>query len=190
MASGQWTVWIAAAALLAVALVACGGDDDDGGRATQEPAGTGPPIFTSGAFSSGGAIPIDFSCDGDNVSPPLDWRRLPEGTRSLALTMDDQDANGYVHWVMYNIPPDSIGLGAGTVPDEELDDGSLQGVNSRGEIGYTGPCPPGGEHQYRFRLYALDAEVDLGAGATLAEVEAAIADHVLALSELVGTYSR
>ncbi|MCH8161545.1 MAG: YbhB/YbcL family Raf kinase inhibitor-like protein, partial [Chloroflexi bacterium] len=105
-------------------------------------------------------------------------------------TMDDQDADGYVHWVMYNIPPESMGLGAGTVPDEELDDGSFQGVNSRGEIGYTGPCPPGGEHQYVFRIYALDAEVDLEAGATLAEVEAAIEDHVLALSELVGTYSR
>lgn len=187
MVSRKWTVCIAAAAVLAVVLVACGDDDD---RATPEPVGTGPAIFTSGAFSSGGAIPIDFTCDGDNVAPPLNWRRVPVGTQSLALTMDDQDANGYVHWVMYNIPPESMGLGADTSPDEELDDGSLQGVNGRGEIGYTGPCPPGGEHRYRFRFYALDAAIDLEAGATLAEVEAAIADHVLALSELIGTYSR
>ena len=180
--------WLFLAVVLAVAVVACGGDDDDG--ATPEPAGTGPAIFTSGAFSSGGAIPIEFTCDGDNIAPPLNWRRVPVGTQSLALLMDDQDADGYVHWVMYNIPADSMGLGAGTFRDGELDDGSFQGVNSRGEIGYTGPCPPGGEHRYLFRLYALDAEVDLEAGATLAEVEAAIADHVLALSELVGTYSR
>ena len=183
--------WLLLAVVLAVAVVACGGDDDDGGgSASLTPAATGPIIFTSDAFSSGAEIPAGFTCHGDNISPPLVWSRLPAGTESLALTMDDLDADGYVHWVMYNIPPDSMGLGAGTVPDEELDDGSFQGVNSRGEIGYTGPCPPGGEHQYVFRIYALDAEVDLEAGATLAEVEAAIEDHVLALSELVGTYSR
>ncbi len=182
----RWLV--VAVAVLAVALVACGGDDDDG--ATQGPVGTGPPMFISGAFSSGAAIPIEFTCDDDNVSPPLNWWRLPPGTQSLALTMDDPDAGGYAHWVMYNIPPDSMGLAADIFPDEVLADGSLQGLNSRGEIGYTGPCPPGGEHQYVFRLYVLNAEADLEAGATLAEVEAAIADHVLALSELVGTYSR
>ncbi len=182
--------WLFLAPVFALALVACGGDDDDGGGASLTPVETGPVIFTSEAFSSGGAIPIEYSCDGDNISPPLAWSRLPAGTESLALTMDDPDANGYVHWVMYNIPPDSVGLGADTLPDEELDDSSLQGVNSRGEIGYTGPCPPGGEHQYVFRIYALNAAIDLEAGATLAEVEAAIADHVLALSELVGTFSR
>jgi Raf kinase inhibitor-like YbhB/YbcL family protein len=181
--------WLLLAVVLAVAVVACGGDDDGGG-ASLTPVETGPVVFTSEAFSSGGAIPIEYSCDGDNISPPLAWSRLPAGTESLALTMDDLDANGYVHWVMYNMPPDSTGLGADAVPNEELDDGSLQGVNSRGEIGYTGPCPPGGEHEYRFRLYALDTAIDPEAGATLAEVEAAIAGHVLALSELVGTYSR
>jgi len=179
-----------AAVLFAVAFVACGGDDDDGGSASLTPAETGPIFFTSDAFSSGGEIPAEYSCDGDNVSPALSWQRLPAGTESLALTMDDPDANGYAHWVMYNIPPDSTGLAADAPAVEELDDGSLQGVNGRGAIGYTGPCPPGGEHQYRFRLYALDAEVDLEAGATLAEVETAIADHRLALSELVGTYNR
>ena len=188
--SGQWTVWIAVGAVLAVALVACGGDDDDGGSASLTPSATGPIVFTSEAFSSGGEIPVEYSCDGDNISPPLAWSRLPAGIESLALTMEDPDANGYVHWVMYNIPPESTGLGADTLADEELDDGSLQGVNSRGEIGYTGPCPPGGEHRYVLRIYALNAEIDLEAGATLAEVETAIADHVLALSELVGTYSR
>ena len=181
--------WLLLAPVLAVALAACGGDDDDA-SGTLTPVETGPVIFTSEAFSSGGAIPIEYSCDGENISPPLAWNRLPAGTESLALTMDDPDANGYVHWVMYGVPRDSTGLDAGTSVDEELDDGSLQGVNSRGEIGYTGPCPPGGEHQYRFRIYALNAEIDLDAGATLTAVEAAIADHVLALSELVGTFSR
>jgi len=182
--------WLLIAPVLAVALAACGGGDDDGGGASLTPVETGPVVFTSEAFSSGADIPIEYSCDGDNISPPLAWSRLPAGTESLALTMDDLDANGYVHWVMYNIPPGSTGLGADILPDEDLDNGSLQGVNSRGEIGYTGPCPPGGEHQYVFRIYALNAEVGLEAGATLAEVEAAIADHVLALSELVGTFSR
>lgn len=180
--------WLIVVAALAAVAVACGGDDDGGATATGS--AIGPIVFTSGAFSSGGATPIDFTCDAENLSPPLNWRQLPEGTRSLALTMDDPDANRFVHWLMYNILPESRGLGADTFPDEELDDGSLQGVNSRGEIGYTGSCPPSGEHEYVFRLYALDAKIDLAAGATLAAVETAIADHVLALSELVGTYSR
>ena len=102
--------WLLLEPVLAVALVACGGDDDDGGGATLTPVETGPVIFTSEAFSSGGAIPIEYSCDGENISPPLAWNRLPAGTESLALTMDDPDANGYAHWVMYNIPPDSTGL--------------------------------------------------------------------------------
>lgn len=171
-------------------MAACGGDDDDGGGASLTPAATGPILFTSEAFSSGADIPAEFSCDGDNVSPPLSWERVPVGTQSLALTMDDPDADRYAHWVMYNIPPGSTGLAAGAPLAEELADGSLQGVNGGGEIGYTGPCPPSGEHEYVFRLYALNAEIGLGAGATLAEVEAAIVDHVLALSELVGTFSR
>ena len=175
---------------LVIALAACGGDDDDGGGVTETPAATGPVIFTSEAFSSGGAIPLEYSCDGDNISPPLTWSRLPAGTESLVLTIDDPDADRFVHWVVYDLPPDSVGLDANVPPEGELADGSRQGTNSRGETGYTGPCPPGGEHEYVFRIYALDAETGLEAGASLAEVEAAIADHVLALSELVGTYSR
>jgi Raf kinase inhibitor-like YbhB/YbcL family protein len=181
-------VWLLLAVALAAVVVACGGDDDDSG-ASPTPA-AGAVVFASDAFSPGGEIPLEFSCDGDNVSPPLSWSGLPEGARSLALTMDDLDAGGYVHWVMYDIPPGTMGLAADVPTDETLADGSTQGVNSRGEIGYAGPCPPDGEHRYRFRLYALDAAVDLEAGATLADVEAAIADHVLALSELVGTFSR
>ena len=182
--------WLVLAPVLAVVLVACGGDGDDDGGASPTPATAGAIVFASDAFSPGGEIPLEFSCDGDNVSPPLTWSGLPEGAQSLALTMDDLDAGGYVHWVMYDIPPGTMGHAADVPADETLADGSTQGVNSRGEIGYAGPCPPDGEHRYRFRLFALDAEVDLEAGATLTDVEAAIADHVLALSELVGTYSR
>ena len=179
--------WLVLAIALAAIVVACGDDDDDG-AASPTPAGA--VVFTSDAFSPGGEIPLEFSCDGDNVSPPLSWSGLPEGAQSLTLTMDDLDAGGYVHWVMYDIPPGTMGLAANVPMDETLADGSTQGVNSGGEVGYAGPCPPSGEHRYRFRLYALDAEVDLEAGATLADVEAAIADHVLAQSELVGTFSR
>ncbi len=184
------SVWQAVVGALLIALAACGGDDGDGGGVTETPAATGPIVFTSDAFSSGGAIPLEYSCDGDNVSPPLSWSRLPAGTESLALTMDDPDADRFVHWVVYDLPPDAVGLDANVPAAGELADGTKQGVNSRVETGYTGPCPPGGEHDYVFRIYALDAETGLEAGATLGEVEAAIAGHVLAMSELVGKYSR
>ncbi|HEY5625531.1 MAG TPA: hypothetical protein VIT93_03475, partial [Dehalococcoidia bacterium] len=112
MAGGRWAVCIAAAAFL-VTLAACGGDDDGGGGASLTPMETGPVAFTSEAFASGGAIPTEYSCDGENISPPLAWSRLPAGTESLALTMDDPDAGGYAHWVVYNIPAPALGFAAG-----------------------------------------------------------------------------
>ncbi len=128
--------WVFLAIALAAAVVSCGGDDDDDG-VSPTPAANGAVVFASDAFTPGGEIPLEFSCDGDNVSPPLSWSGLPDGVQSLALTMDDLDAGGYVHWVMYDIPPGTMGFAADVPMDETLADGSTQGVNSRGEIGYT-----------------------------------------------------
>ena len=112
--------WFVLAIALVAAVVACGGNGDDDGGVSPTPATTGAFVFASDAFSPGGEIPLEFSCDGDNVSPPLSWSGLPEGAQSLALTMDDLDAGGYVHWVMYDIPPGTMGLAADVPADETL----------------------------------------------------------------------
>jgi len=142
--------------------------------------------ITSPAFNYGEALPIQFSCDGENVSPDLDWFGIPDGTVTLALIMDDPDApvGTWVHWVLYNLPVDIPGLrqGASGV--------GLDGKNSWNQTGYGGPCPPGGTHRYFFKLYALDTSLDLKAGATKMALESALEGHVLGQAELMGTYSR
>jgi Raf kinase inhibitor-like YbhB/YbcL family protein len=160
--------------------------------------------IVSSAFEPGAEIPIKYSCFGENLSPPLEWVGISEGTQSLALLVDDPDSEppGFVHWVIYNIPPTATGLPEGVPGDASLADGSLQGVNDfapYGEgtfpggaainlIGYDGPCP-GNEHRYKFTLYALDAVLDLPAEATMAQVLAAMEGHVLAQAELIGLFA-
>jgi Raf kinase inhibitor-like YbhB/YbcL family protein len=152
----------------------------------------GPPTFalTSSAFANGGAIPQRYTCSGDNESPALEWSGIPGGTRSLALILADSDApmGTFVHWVVYNLSATSIGLPEGVLATASPAGGE-QGKNGRDAIGYMGPCPPPGKpHHYHFRLYALDQELDLKAGATAAQVEAAIKGHVLGSIELVGIF--
>jgi Raf kinase inhibitor-like YbhB/YbcL family protein len=141
----------------------------------------------SSAFENAQAIPERQSCDGEDVSPPLRWTNVPEGTRSLALVVDDPDAPGgvFTHWIAWGLDPSSGGLGEGEPAPNE-------GRNDFGATGYRGPCPPPGHgrHRYVFRLFALDSELELGAGAAKAELEQAIAGHVLTMAELVGTYER
>jgi hypothetical protein len=152
--------------------------------------------LTSTVFDDGGEIPRDHTCDGADTSPPLAWEGLPEGTRSLVLIVDDPDAPDpaapkmtWVHWVLYNLPPTAHGLTSG-VSDAELPPGTKQGLNDWKRTGYGGPCPPIGRHRYFHKLYALDQELpDLGTPAKAA-VERAMAGHVLASAELVGTYQR
>lgn len=146
----------------------------------------------SAAFGPGGAIPARFSCDGEDISPELTWGPTPEGTASYALIMDDPDAPGgtWVHWVIYNLPPDAGGLPEAVPAKEELPDGSRQGTNSGKGVGYAGPCPPGETHRYFFKLYALDQELDLAEGVTADELTAAIQGHILGQAALMGTYSR
>lgn len=141
----------------------------------------------SKAFHENGVIPSQYTCDGRNISPPLAWSGLPEGTESLALIVDDPDAPAktWVHWVVYNIPPTIKESPEGTVPES-----SLQGINDYKRAAYNGPCPPSGTHRYFFKLYALDILLPLPKGATKEELEAAMQEHILAEAHLVGTYTK
>ncbi len=148
--------------------------------------------LTSEAFAQGEPIPTPYTCDGDDISPPLQWTVPPSDTQSLALIMDDPDApmGTWVHWVIYNIPADARTLEASVPPEAERPDGSRHGQNSWRRNDYGGPCPPSGVHQYVFKLYALDTTLDLEAGATKKQLLQAMEGHVLAQAELTGTYQR
>lgn len=150
--------------------------------------------LSSEVFSHGGEIPRTYTCDGRDISPPLAWSGLPDETRSLVLIVDDPDAPDpaapkmtWVHWVLYNIPPDATGLSEGV---QDLPAGTHQGCNDWDRTGYGGPCPPTGRHRYFHKLYALDVvlpDLDLP---TKAQLEEAMQVHVLERIELVGTYQR
>lgn len=179
-----WLLAFAAALL----FVACGGDDDGDGAATGAP---DTMEVTSTAFQAGGAIPEEYSCDGENHSPPLAWTGRPEGTVSQVIIMDDPDAGGYVHWVLFDLEPGLSGLERVGQTEMLPGGGGTQGKNSTGDFGYAGPCPPRGEtHTYVFRVYALDTTLDYESGASLDQVEAGMEGHVLAFGELTGTFGR
>jgi len=151
--------------------------------------------ITSSAFAEGAEIPVEYTCDGQNVSPPLDWSQSPAGTVSFALIMDDPDAGAYTHWVIFNLLPDARGLPEAVPKDEKLASGALQGKIASGGIGYPigyfGPCPfKGSSHHYRFTLYALDTSLDLAAGTSKEQVLQAMEGHILAQSQLIGIYQR
>jgi hypothetical protein len=148
--------------------------------------------LTSKAFQQGVAIPSLYTCDGKDISPPLEWKDAPAGTKSFALICDDPDAPAgtWVHWVIYNIPPGATALREGMPKDAKLPDGSLHGVNDFGRTGYGGPCPPSGTHRYYFKLYALDSTLLLPPKASKQRVEEAMEGHLLAQAELMGTYRR
>lgn len=145
------------------------------------------PELTSTAFADGATIPAKYTGDGAGVSPPLAWSFLPDGTQSLALIVHDPDApsGDFTHWVAWNIDPEPGGLGEG-------ESAPAEGANGRGENGYMGPSPPAGHgaHRYFHELTALDTALDLQAGASREELEAALDGHVLATARLVGTYER
>ena len=149
--------------------------------------------ITSSAFADGANIPVKYSCDGESISPPLDWGDGPPGTASFALILEDPDApvKNFTHWVIFNLPPDTPGLPEALPRDGTLASGALQGKNGGGGIGYIGPCPPKGPaHHYVFNLYALNKPLDLAAGATKDQVRQAMQGHILAESMLVGIYQR
>lgn len=191
---------LAALPVLLALLAACGGDD--GGGAVDSPTLTGAASITaaptggagldvsSNIFTDGGRIPAAYSCDGENISPDVQWSGVPEGTMSFTVLMDDPDAGGYVHWLVYNIPSSALGVPPGVKDEETLANGARQGTNSRGDIGYTGPCPPSGTHAYVFTVYALDSVIDIEPGAEALAVITAMEGHILATGRLTGTYGR
>ena len=153
-------------------------------------------VLTSSAFAAGEPIPVQYTCEGANVSPPLRWNGAPVGTRSLALIVDDPDAPDpaaprmtWVHWVLYDLPP-----GAGSLPEaiaaEKLPTGTLQGRNDWQRTGFGGPCPPRGRHRYIHQLYALDTVLGDLEKPTKAQLRRAMAGHVLGKAVLIGTYQK
>jgi Raf kinase inhibitor-like YbhB/YbcL family protein len=176
------------AALLASAAAAAEGDRKGSPSAAF--------ILESPSFSHQGQIPTRFTCEGADLSPALSWSGVPDGTRSLALIVDDPDAPDprapkvrWVHWVLYNLPPAPAGLPEG-VAEEMLPEGARPGLNDWKRTGYGGPCPPIGRHRYFFDLYALDAVLPDLEEPTRAELERAMEGHVLGVAELIGTYQK
>jgi Raf kinase inhibitor-like YbhB/YbcL family protein len=149
--------------------------------------------LASAAFSANEMIPKKFTCDGPDVSPQLSWNGAPAAAKTFALIMDDPDAPAgtWVHWVLYNLPANIKELPEGVEKEEKLSNGALQGRNDFRKTGYGGPCPPAGKpHRYFFKLYALDNNLDLKAGASKADLEQAIRNHTLGQAELVGRFGR
>ena len=147
----------------------------------------------SSAFADGQPIPPKYTCDGEDVSPPLSWDRAPEGTKSLVLICDDPDAPGgtWEHWLLYDLAATTRDLPEAVPAKEVVLNGAKQGRNDFKQIGYRGPCPPpGGAHRYYFKIYALDRQLSLEAAAPKNEVEKAMNDHILAVRKLMGMYER
>lgn len=142
----------------------------------------------SPAFGANANIPAKFTCDGENISPPLAIRDVPAEAKALALIMDDPDApvaGGFVHWVLFN-----FNTATSEIPENSVPAGAAQGQNSAGRSSYTGPCPPSGVHRYFFKLYALDSPLDLDSQAKREDVEKAMGGHIIAKAELIGLYQR
>ena len=149
--------------------------------------------LTTPAFQQNQPIPKKYTCDGADSSVPLTWSDPPAGTQSFALIVDDPDAPAgtWVHWVLYEVPPNVKDLGEALPESERLDNGAVQGKNDFGKLGYGGPCPPRGPaHHYHFKLFALADPIRLKPGATKAQLLAAMKGHILGQVELVGTYKR
>src|SRR5437660_1714684 len=148
--------------------------------------------LTSTAFDEGGMIPARYTCDGENVSPPLAWSGVPTGTKTLALVADDPDAprGTWTHWLIYQIPATEKGLPENVPARDTLDSGARQGANDFKKTGYGGPCPPTGTHRYFFKLYALDTDLTLPPGATKDQLLKALENHIVAQGQLMGRYKK
>jgi len=148
--------------------------------------------LSSLAFNDGDMIPNKYTCDGADISPPLEWGLAPEDTKSIALICDDPDApvGTWVHWVYYDIPAVTNGLSENITPQEKPENGGKQGTNDFRKIGYGGPCPPGGTHRYYFKIYALDTILNLPAGADKTQLLKAMEGHIIGQAQLVGKYKR
>jgi Raf kinase inhibitor-like YbhB/YbcL family protein len=189
--------WVSLSASLVLAsLPSCGGGPSNESIVPEEP-GKLTVRLRSPAFADGGAIPKLFTCDGKDVSPPLDWSDVPRAAKSLALVVEDPDAprGTWTHWVLFDLPAVLKELPEAVPTEARVELGSgersaRQGKNDFGKAGYGGPCPPGGTHRYVFRLFALDAELGLGPETTREQLLRSIRGQVLAEGRLTGKYSR
>jgi hypothetical protein len=173
--------------LVTLSLTACKGSTPPDAKAAADAADSSGFSFTSPAFANGDAIPAKFTCDAEGGSPELDWKGAPPATKSFALIVDDPDAPAglWTHWVLFDLPATTTKLAEGA---KGL---GLDGKNSWDATGWGGPCPPSGTHHYNFRLFALDvATLGKSAGASRADVEAAMSAHVVGRATLMGTYAR
>ena len=178
---------VLAAALLSGFVTGCSADNE------KSPGTTMSIKVTSTAFTEGQPIPAKYTCDSDDVSPPLQWMNAPTNTKSFALICDDPDApvGTWVHWVLYDLPASTSALAEDAAKTQPLTGGAKQGLNDFRRIGYGGPCPPPGKpHRYFFKLYALDTVLNVKAGLTKKELLKVTNGHVLAEGRLVGTYQR
>lgn len=144
--------------------------------------------IASPVFENNGNIPEKYTCDGEEINPPLEFSDVPENTKSLALIVDDPDApipGGFVHWIVFNISPDTANIEENSIPKD-----ATEGMTSEGKTGYVGPCPPSGVHHYQFKLYALDEMLDLSSSAKREDVEKATEGHILNQAMIVGLYQR
>jgi hypothetical protein len=184
MTLGTWLL------LILAILSACQGKQPE----RQVPRGTeGALALESSAFEMEGTIPERYTCEGEDVSPPLSWSEPPAGAQSLVLICDDPDApiGTWDHWVVFNIPASVRSLPEGVAADEMIEGVGTHGTNSWGRLGYGGPCPPEGPaHRYYFKLYALDTTLDLEPGADKKEIEKAMTGHILAQGQLMARYGR
>jgi Raf kinase inhibitor-like YbhB/YbcL family protein len=185
----RWGLWVPVTAVLLSASCSSTPSGSDAAADLAERDVDTAITVSSPAFGDGEPIPPELTCDGDDHSPPLAWQGVPDGAAELALVVDDPDAPGgtYVHWVVVGLEGASTGVGEATVPP-----GARQAANSAGHARYDGPCPPERDdaHRYRFTVYALDRRLDVGAGADLSDVLAAIGRTAVAKGTHTGTFDR
>lgn len=186
--SKQVVLLLAALMVFSSTVIACAREEpasQNGGKVTLS--------LSSTAFKEGGEIPVKYTCDGQDISPPLVWDEPPHLTQAFALIVDDPDAPGdvFTHWIIFNLPANVHELGEGIPTQERLENGALQGKNDFGRIGYGGPCPPRGPaHRYRFTIYALDKPLDLEPGVSKKQLIDAVKGHILAQGQLISIYQR
>ncbi|MFN2576701.1 MAG: YbhB/YbcL family Raf kinase inhibitor-like protein [Pyrinomonadaceae bacterium] len=165
--------------------------DNSAANSTPSPI-AGSIKLVSAGFTDGQPLPRQYTCSGVNVSPPLEWTGVPKSAKTVAIIADDPDAPSgtWGHWVVYNLPAETIGMVENLPATDDLKGGGFQGRNDFGNVGYGGPCPPSGTHRYFFKIYALDNELTLKPGATKAELEKAMESHVVGQGQLMGTYRK
>ena len=196
----RWVVWVILAIFalivigIVVAIVMLGLlRSDVGSNDIELPPPSAGFILTCSAFGDGEPIPVEYTCDGEDISPPLAWGEPPAGTRSFALILDDPDApvGNWTHWIVYQIPLTARSFTPDLRPSSQIDGTVLLfGRNSWGKQTYGGPCPPSGTHHYFFRLYALGTVLDLPDNAKRSELENAMEGHIIGYAELMGTFQK